>query len=171
MEYALRRASMDDMDMLFSWANDTTVRKNSFHSEPIPYEEHVRWFHNMMESDDAFQYIFVETDGSESKDIGQIRLNINSDSDFDSDIDSDIDAEEARAYIGYSIAGEYRGRGLAAVMLDLIKDEAAHVLKQKGISRLIGQVKPENKASLKAFERAGFEKSVKDGHIEYEYRL
>ena len=33
----LRRAKPQDMDLLYRWANDYTVRANAFHTEKIPY--------------------------------------------------------------------------------------------------------------------------------------
>lgn len=39
----LRKAEQSDMDLLFEWANDPAVRKNSFRSDPIPYADHVKW--------------------------------------------------------------------------------------------------------------------------------
>ena len=39
----LRTADENDMDLLFQWANDPDVRKNSFHSEPISYETHKKY--------------------------------------------------------------------------------------------------------------------------------
>ena len=40
----LRKAQWEDMDMLFQWANDVVLRKNSFSMVPIAYEEHIAWF-------------------------------------------------------------------------------------------------------------------------------
>ena len=39
----LRLAEMEDMDLLFTWANEEMVRKNSFSTRKITYEEHVIW--------------------------------------------------------------------------------------------------------------------------------
>ena len=33
-----------DMRLIFDWSNDDEVRKNSFSSEKIKFEDHQRWF-------------------------------------------------------------------------------------------------------------------------------
>ena len=38
MRLSLREVTAKDMDLLYEWANDPTVRQNAFHTEPIPYE-------------------------------------------------------------------------------------------------------------------------------------
>ena len=49
----LRVADWGDVDLLFSWANDKEVRKNSFSSEPICYEEHLAWFRKKYQERDS----------------------------------------------------------------------------------------------------------------------
>ncbi|MBI4644486.1 MAG: UDP-2,4-diacetamido-2,4,6-trideoxy-beta-L-altropyranose hydrolase, partial [Deltaproteobacteria bacterium] len=44
----LRAAVKDDCRMLWEWANDPEVRKNSFSSDPIPWEQHVSWFESKL---------------------------------------------------------------------------------------------------------------------------
>ena len=86
----LRDATQSDMDLLYAWANDPAVRKNSFKSNPIPYEDHIKWFKHIMEDDNVLQFIMMD----DEKPVGQIRLN--------------VDGDEAE--IGYSIAAECRGK-------------------------------------------------------------
>ena len=131
----LREAEETDMDLLFSWANDPAVRKNSFRTDPIPYEDHVKWFHHVMEDKNAIQYIMMDDDIP----VGQIRLN--------------IDGEEAE--IGYSIAANFRGRGYGHKILQLIVQKVQEG--QPQIKKLIAKVKPENGASKKLFESEGYE--------------
>ncbi len=40
----LRSAGVDDMRMIWRWANDASARAVSFSTAPIPWEDHVRWF-------------------------------------------------------------------------------------------------------------------------------
>ncbi len=65
----LRRAKPQDMDLLYRWANDDTVRANAFHTEKIPYEHHVQWFQKMMADASVCQYILYDGDLA----VGQIR--------------------------------------------------------------------------------------------------
>ena len=45
----LRAANSDDTDLLYRWANDPVVRKNSFNTDRILYENHVMWFNRIIE--------------------------------------------------------------------------------------------------------------------------
>ena len=40
----LRRCTYSDMDIIYKWINDDEVRNNSFNSDYIEYETHVKWF-------------------------------------------------------------------------------------------------------------------------------
>lgn len=66
----LRKVTPQDMDLLFCWANDDTVRANAFHTEKIPYENHIQWFEKMMSDAAVYQYILYDGDVP----IGQVRL-------------------------------------------------------------------------------------------------
>lgn len=130
----LRKATTEDMDLLFVWANDKTLRANSFSSEQIPYEDHVNWFMRTMKSETIDIYILID-DGIP---VGQIRL--------------DISGEDAE--ISYGISAPYRGKGYGKLILqkfyDLVKSE------YPDIKRLIARVKPDNNASKKILEREGY---------------
>lgn len=130
----LRKAEKDDMDLLFKWANDSVVRSNSFNTNPIPYENHVRWFKKMMEDDTVLQFILMDDDTP----VGQIRLNI----------------DGKNAEIGYSIASEFRGKGYGHRILQLVAEEVK--TNHPEIRSLIAKVKPENTASNKLFVKEGY---------------
>ena len=131
----LREAEQMDIGLLFTWANDPAVRLNSFTTDPIPYEDHRKWFEHIMADDKVLQYIMMDDENP----VGQIRLNIENDS----------------AEIGYSIAAAYRGRGYGRKILQLIVDEVKK--HHPEIKTLIAKVKPDNKASKKLFESEGYE--------------
>ena len=130
----LRKADESDMDLLFKWANDPTVRENSFNTETIPYEDHVKWFNKVMEDESVLQFILMNEDTP----VGQIRLN--------------VDGEEAE--IGYSIAREFRGKGYGHAILRLAADTVAK--EHQEIKYLVAKVKPENTASNKLFQNEGY---------------
>ena len=132
---SLRKATMEDMDLLYKWANDTTVRENSFNTEPIPYENHIKWFNKMMNDESVLQFILMEDDTP----VGQIRLNI----------------EASEAEIGYSIAADYRGHGYGHQILQLVKSEVKNHYPE--IKTLVAKVKPDNVASNKLFQKEGYE--------------
>lgn len=150
MSLRLRRAKDSDIDLLFQWANDDTVRANAFHTEKIPYEKHVQWFEKMMADASVHQYILCD-DGTP---VGQIRLNV----------------EQDAAYIDYSVSPGQRSRGYGGSMLQMVPTQ---LLEDKiaGVARLVGQVKYENKASARAFEKCGFLKKEMPEYLQYEKEL
>jgi len=140
-----RKATIDDCDLFFKWANDKEVRANAFNSKPIIYEEHVQWFSKKILSLDCFLYICYEKDIP----IGQIR----------------VDIENNVGIIAYSIDSQNRGKGYGTKMLEMIVDQIKK--EDVKISILKGKVKYENIASQKAFEKAGYECKNNEKYIEY----
>ena len=135
----LRIVKEEDIDLLFSWANDPEVRKNAFHTESIPYEAHQKWFAKLLQDNTRLQYIFMVDD----EPAGQIRFSL----------------AEDKAVIDYSIAPKMRGRGYGKIMLNLAHEEICK--NHPSIRTLIGQVKSGNQASEKCFAACGYEESFK----------
>ena len=142
----LRRATETDIDLLFQWVNEQTVRRNAFSTAEITYEEHVKWYKKTLSRSDCRQYIYMS--GNEA--IGQIRLTINED----------------EAEIDYSICLEKRGMGYGKQMLSLLRMQVKQDF--PNIRRLIGKVKPENLASQKAFVSMGYEEKYRVFEMEIE---
>lgn len=135
----LRKAMRQDVDLLFEWANEESVRKNSFSTEKISYEEHRKWFENLLIREDAGQYILMQ----EEEPIGQIRIHVNG----------------SEAEIGYSICKEKRGLGYGKELVGLLIEQVKKDFPQ--VKKLAAQVKPENIASQKVFLDVGFlEKAI-----------
>ena len=63
----LRKVTPQDMDLLFCWANDDTVRANAFHTEKIPYENHIQWFEKMISDAAVYQNILYDGDVPDRK--------------------------------------------------------------------------------------------------------
>ena len=138
----LRRATKDDKELLFVWANEPLVRKNSFTTKIITKEEHEEWFQCLLESKDCCQYIYMCGDEA----VGQIRIKINGN----------------MAKISYSICKEKRGQGYSGDILRLIHRQVR--LDFPSVKTLLGEVKTDNMASRKAFLTAGF----KEKYLVYE---
>ena len=141
-----RKASEADMDLLFRWANDPAVRSNAFHTEQIPYEDHVKWFTKMMADASVYQYILCDGEFP----VGQFRLNI----------------EDNAAVIDYSVASAYRGQGYGSRMLRMIPMQIVQD-KIPNVTELVGQVKYGNNASARAFESCGYAKQELPAYIQY----
>lgn len=135
----LRLAVKADMDILFEWANEPLVRKNSFSSEKICYEEHKKWFERLLENKNCRQYIYMY----EGKETGQARVTVNENGE--------------NAEIGYSICAKMRGQGHGSRLLQLVYQQIQQDFPE--VRKLVGKVKTENEASKKAFKKAGFEET------------
>lgn len=133
----LRTVTEDDMELLFEWANEQNVRKNSFSSKDISFEEHQKWFQKLLIDKNCRQYIYEY----ENEPTGQIRIQIIG----------------AIAEISYSICAEKRGLGHGKVMLQLLCEEVKNAL--PAVQKLVGFVKPDNIASQVVFEEVGFDET------------
>lgn len=134
--FELVPAKLSDTELLFNWANDSTVRNNSFNPNKILWEDHEKWFKHKIESLES--KIFILKCNSIS--VGQIRLDFNG------------EAWE----IDYSIDLAYRGNGYGNRIINLIFEEF-----NKG-DKLIAKVKDENNASLKVFNKLCFKVNQKE---------
>ena len=149
MALYLREAVKEDMDLLYQWVNDPEVRRNAFHTEQIPYDTHKKWFENVLKDRNVLQYILMEEYHGVTKEIGQIRLSLDKD----------------RAVIGYSIAEEMRGKGFGSRMVQMAEEKLKEARQE--IVVLEAQVKYENKASSKVFEKCGYTVCRKKKYIQY----
>lgn len=145
MPIKFKLATASDCDLLFKWANDTSVRENSFNSNIINYEEHKKWLNDSLKSDKTYIYICYSKD----KPIGQIR----------------IDLKENTGVIDYSIDSKWRGKGYGTLLLN----DIIFFIQNKGLSitKLIGKVKHTNIVSQKAFMKAGYLQKYNFEYMEY----
>ncbi|MBX0331665.1 UDP-2,4-diacetamido-2,4,6-trideoxy-beta-L-altropyranose hydrolase [Pontibacter sp. HSC-14F20] len=130
----LRLAKPADLHLLFDWANDPEVRRHSFNSEPIPLENHIRWFQAKLDNPDTILYL-AEADGTPA---AHIRFDINS----------------STAKISYLIAADFRGNGLGHTVL--LKGIQQLLEDRPDVQLVEGLVQQDHKASVRSFEKAGF---------------
>lgn len=130
----LRLATEDDTDLLFEWANEETVRKNSFSTEPIIYKNHQEWIHRIM--NDENEKIFIFYFGEEP--VGQVRVSV----------------RDTVATVGYSIAAKYRSQGYGRAMLLLLEEQLKDFYPD--VNRIRAEVKSDNVASMKVFEKTNY---------------
>jgi RimJ/RimL family protein N-acetyltransferase len=134
----LRPAALSDEGLYLAWANDPEVRLQSFNTDPIPLDQHQRWFRSRLQSPDALQRVLVDREGLP---LGQIRFERSA-------------TEPARAVIGFSLDPVARGYGLASELLQL---GVADLARQWGAAvEAYGEVRAANATSARAFLRAGF---------------
>jgi len=133
----LRPARQDDCKLLWEWANEREVRASAFSSDPIPWEEHVRWFMRKLHDPRCFLFIAVD---NEDTPLGQVRFDI---------------VRDGEAEIDVSIDRDKRGLGYGALLLSKAVKEVIRVTHIRAVHAFI---KPNNEASMRAFERAGFKR-------------
>ncbi|MEM7354451.1 MAG: UDP-2,4-diacetamido-2,4,6-trideoxy-beta-L-altropyranose hydrolase [Acidobacteriota bacterium] len=132
----LRPVRRSDRRLLWEWANDAAVRQASLSSEPIPWQDHLGWFERQMSDGAGPFWIAMDQD---EKPIGQVRFDI---------------APPREAEIHISIANGHRHRGHGPYLL---QRAAEHLFGTRGVRRIHAHIKPDNLASARAFQRAGYQ--------------
>lgn len=138
-ELHLRNARESDCKLLLDWANDPAARTSSFHSTNIQVEEHARWFAERL--DDPQSLIYIGEACSQA--VGQVRFQFNGNG----------------AVISVGIAPECRGKGWGAT---LVTQATRALARNRFIDHVDAFVKPENAASIRLFQRSGFENNGAD---------
>lgn len=123
-----RQANLGDASLLFAWANDETVRAKSKNTDLITWQEHLEWFSDKLLQNKSRVFIYFNHIHA----VGNLRLDL-------------INKEDK---ISYLVDKAYRGRGFGDA---IIKDAM-----EKSQRNLIADVKIENAASNKIFEKNGF---------------
>ena len=132
----IRRAREEDCRPLWEWANDPVVRATAFNPAPIPWESHLRWFDAKLH--DPASAIFVGLD-PEGVPFGQVRFDWN---------------DQGVAEIDVNVAQRRRHCGQGGA---LIRRAVQELLATSAVRSVHARVKPQNQASLRAFEKAGFD--------------
>ncbi|RXP45915.1 N-acetyltransferase [Lutibacter sp. HS1-25] len=133
---SFRKANENDTLLYFNWANDVTVRIQSFNSNTIDFQQHEIWFKSKIQDDTCLMLVFQN---EENEPVGQIRIQKES---------------KNKAIIGVSIASNYRGKGYSSEMLE----KASNYFFDTNKSYIINAfIKIDNLNSKYAFEKAGFQ--------------
>lgn len=130
-QLSLRNADISDAELLFTWANDISVRNNSINQEPIVWENHLKWFESKLNNPET-KILILE---AENKLMGQIR----------------IDLVDYYWNIDYSIDKQFRRKGLG-------KEIVRQLLNKFNSYKFRATVKKENQASIGVFINLGFRK-------------
>jgi UDP-2,4-diacetamido-2,4,6-trideoxy-beta-L-altropyranose hydrolase len=132
----IRRATTADCKLLWELANDPAVRALAFSTASIPWEDHVAWFESKMQT--ATCHILIgEAQGAVA---GQVRVD---------------ERPDGQGEIDVSVAREFRGEGVGSRLIDLAVHE---LFASTAMSRIHAYILPQNTASQRAFENAGFQK-------------
>ena len=131
----VRRARESDSRLLWEWANEPDVRASAFSQQAIGWEEHSAWFQARL-ADEACMILIGEV--ADGRPIGQVRIN---------------QKPNREAEIDLSVARDFRGAGYGSLLLETALQE---VFDSCRITKVHAFIRPENLASARAFEKAGF---------------
>ena len=139
MNCKIELAKKTDARDIFNLSNDNAVRRNSFNTSQIPWNDHIIWFNNKIQSQDCIYYVIRDDAGQF---IGQVR--------FDK---SESEKEHDGWVISISLCKEYRGKGLGTMLL---KNSTQKAIEFCEIKKIYAYIKEINQASLKSFFNAGY---------------
>lgn len=132
-----RPATLKDQALVFVWANDDEIRKQSFITRNITKEEHDNWFSNVLADHNNQRLFILEND--ETNPCGQVRFSRTANNNWE---------------IHFSMDSHYRGQKLG---VKLIRAGLDVFLGEGNKSRITAKVKNGNAASLRVLVTAGFQ--------------
>lgn len=130
----LRPATWDDCFQLWQWRNEPETRQASFSHHEIPYEHHAAWFRQKLDSDDCRLWVAEDVDG---RPAGQVRFDISG----------------QRAQISVIVDRRRRRAGLGTTLIRMATES---IFQSQAVVAVSAMVKPDNRASCRAFEKAGY---------------
>jgi UDP-2,4-diacetamido-2,4,6-trideoxy-beta-L-altropyranose hydrolase len=146
----IRRATVADCKPLWELASDPTVRALAFSPASIPWQDHVAWFESKMQTVTC-HILIGEAHGEVA---GQVRVD---------------ERPDGFGEIDVSVAREWRGAGVGSRLIDLAVRE---IFSSTGISRIHAYILPQNVASMRTFQSAGFHRAGEErvnGHQAVHY--
>lgn len=137
----LREAEEKDCRLVWEWANDPRVRAASFSQAHISWQEHKAWFADKIRDS---RCLILIGENHEGRPVGQVRMDEHS---------------RHEGLINVNIASQFRGAGYGTQLIDLAVQE---VFARTGAARVHAFIRPENQASIRAFERSRFTRLGKE---------
>jgi len=142
-EIDLRPANPADGEMIFCWRNHPVVRRYSGDAREIDWETHCEWFRQSLQNPNRILLI-AEADGNPlgvlRYDLSETRL-------------STQQSAQVSVYLKPEKIGQGYGANLLVAGVQWIRNQ------HPSVSKLVAEILPENAASIRAFERAGYVKS------------
>ena len=126
-----------DIGDLFKWRNHPVIREYSFNKEPISRDQHERWFKEKSKDPNSQIYIACFKDDK----IGIVRF----------DEKGDV------IKVSVMLNPEFLGKGLGAEVIRLGTER--FISEKKPCKPIIAEIKKDNIASIKAFQKAAFKES------------
>ncbi|MGI4833479.1 MAG: UDP-2,4-diacetamido-2,4,6-trideoxy-beta-L-altropyranose hydrolase [Janthinobacterium lividum] len=138
----VRPAHAADSARLLAWTNEPVTRQQSFDPTPVPRARHEAWLASQLSQPERYLLLVAEH-LDQRPPVGTIRFALGTDEQGD-----------PVATLSYSLDPAYRGQGLAAPLL--LAGTRAALAQWPRVAQVRGEVKADNVASIRAFERAGF---------------
>lgn len=136
----MRLATAEDSERLFAWRNDPETRRASHNTDVVPPERHAEWLEKTLRRNDQILLIAMLHD----EPIGTVRFDRRPDSYFE---------------VSINLAPEVRAKKLGAACLGAACD---FVLAKKSAG-FHAEIRSENAASIRIFERCGFHETGRKG--------
>ena len=131
----LRNAVKGDCRFIWELANDPAVRAVSFSSDEIPWEDHKVWFEKKITEPST---ILLIAENEQKEKIGQLRFE-----------------KKPEGYvISVSLVERFRGKGLGSLLIQLGSEKLFQVFSYA--DKINAYIKPENRSSIRSFEKAGY---------------
>ena len=137
-ELHIRPADICDARDVWSWRNDAATRSASRETEPVPWPEHEAWFSRALS--ESTKTLLIGVDAETREKVGLVRFDL---------------LESGQRLVGVNVAPGWRGRGYGALLL------ARALEQQSGV--LVAEIRPENRASIRLFEKLGFRRRTESG--------
>ncbi len=141
----LRKLTVEDTEQIVEWRNKVEVRSNFIYQNLFTREGHLTWFHEMLETKKAYQFMVCEKESNRA--IGSVYLR-------------DVDLQHQKAEYGIFIGETFaRGKGYGTEAAKLILEYGFEELK---LHRIYLRVFADNVAARRSYEKAGF---VQEGYL------
>ena len=137
MTLSIRKASSSDILNTFNLSNDSIVRQSSFTSDPILFQNHEKWFNQILDNKSILFYVIHDGENF----VSQIRYKKISDT---------------ACEISISITEEYRGKHVGSQCLSLSIQE----LKKNGNGSIVAEVKEETLLQIIFLKTILFSKKI-----------
>jgi len=131
----LTKAGITDINDIFEWRNHPDIRKNFFNQELLSWDEHEKWFIAKLKDPDAAVYMAYY----KKEKIGTIRF----------------EANESAIKTSVMLNPLFLGKGLGSQVIKM--GVKRFIMEKNPDMQIIAEIKKDNVASTKAFEKAGFE--------------
>lgn len=137
MEITLRKARLNDSEIVLSWRNEPTTIPWMGATRALSFDEHQSWFVKTLHDLNCL-FLIIEAD---AEPVGQIRYHQNN------------DLMKNTAKVSINIAHKMHGKGVASIAFR----RGSELVREFGFAQnIFAYVRSDNIGSIRAMENAGF---------------